>query len=103
METVARPHERAGGRVVGRIDDERVPLEVTARIAMHLSDAIIDMRASVERDDAGPTHLHVEHHVIGTLEHLRVTVIPGPESRHAPADAALTQAAVLRSPCVPGA
>ena len=57
---------------------------------MHLSDASVDMRASVERDHAGPAHLHVEHHVIGTLEHLCVAVVPGPESRHAPADAPLT-------------
>src|SRR5262245_39137003 len=91
MESVGRSHEEAPGREVGRLHDERIPLPMPTRVAVQLTHAFGQMRASIERNHPGlVVDLAEERDVPGPLHDLlmaRVVDVAG-DLRDTPADAA---------------
>ena len=90
---LGRAHEVALVGEVGRLDDKRVAFPTAAGVAVPLTNAGPQMRAAVERNDAGfVAGFHVENDDAWRLEDLVVAHVAGPvataQARHAPGDAA---------------
>src|SRR6185503_1681323 len=63
---------------IRRIDDQRIAFPTAARVSEILADALVEMRASVQRDDAGfVNHLVENDHAIRTLHDLDIAVVGG--------------------------
>ena len=86
------------GRVIGRIDDKGVILPVANGVTQPLPDALPNMRAPIQRDDASVVDgLHENRDVVAGLEDLEVAVVRRLDPWRPECDAALGQASVFRT------
>ena len=103
-QVLGRSLERRPAVEIGDLDDERVALPATARVAEIGGDVRADVGRSVSRDDPGLVHhLSLHGHEVGRLRDLQTVVVDGGH-RHQPAgDAAHPVTEVFRALCRPTA
>ncbi len=86
-------------REVRRLDDEGVAFPAAARVAHVLANAGTDVRAAVERDDAGVVnHLVADDHFVWRLHDPETVAVEHREDpAHSARDAAIVEAEVLET------
>src|SRR5260370_955526 len=97
-QVLVRSPEVTLGRIIGRVDDQRIALPVTDGITEQLPEVLPDVRAPIQRNDTGVVdRLHENRNGVASLEDLEVAVVRRLNPGRAECDAAFGQAPVFRT------